>query len=109
MPHFMFNVRYTTDAIKTMVDKPQDREAAARKAIKAAGGKLTSFYFAFGRDDVVCIFEAPDDTTAAAISMMVGAGGGLSGGALTKLMTMKEAMAAMAAAKKARSGYSPPA
>jgi len=109
MPHFMFQSRYTTSSIKAMVDHPQDREAIARKTIEAVGGKLLSFHFAFGRDDVVLIFEAPDDVSAAAISLAAGAGGGLSGGALTKLMTIKEAMAAMTAAKKVSAAYTPPA
>jgi uncharacterized protein with GYD domain len=109
MPHFMFQGRYTTNSIKAMVDKPQDREAVAKKTVEAVGGKLISFHFAFGQDDVVMIFEAPDDVAAAAVSMAAGSGGGLAGGALTKLMTIKEAMSAMTTAKKAKAVYSPPA
>jgi hypothetical protein len=38
MPFYMFQGRYSIAAIKAMVDKPQDREAAARPLIQAVGG-----------------------------------------------------------------------
>ena len=108
MPHYMFQGRYTTAALKAMVDKPQDREAAARPLIEAVGGKLHGFYFCFGTEDVMAIIEAPDDTAMAACALAVGAGGALAGGATTKLMTAAEAMKAMEKAQSARASYKPP-
>lgn len=107
MPFYMFQGRYSTGALKAMVDEPQDREAAGRKLVEAAGGKLHQFYFSFGSDDVVAIFEMPDDTAAAACSLALGASGALSGGATTKLMTSAEAMKAMSGAKTAAKSYKP--
>ncbi|MFO1088655.1 MAG: GYD domain-containing protein [Hyphomicrobiales bacterium] len=109
MPHYMLQGRYSPSSIKAMIVNPQDREAAARKVVEAVGGKLLGFYFAFGEDDFVAIFEAPDDTAAAALSMTVGATGGFSGGRITKLLTPKESVAAMNAAKAAVGKYSAPA
>ena len=44
MAFYMFTGSYTTDAIKTMVDNPQDREAAGRAAIEdLAASCITSF------------------------------------------------------------------
>lgn len=105
MPYYMFQARYSTDAIKAMVDNPQDREAAARPLIEALGGKLHNLYFCFGREDVMAIIEAPDDEAMAACALVVAASGAFSGGATTKLMTAKEAMAAMGKAKSARAKY----
>ncbi len=107
MPFYMFQGRYTTGSIKELVDTPQDREAAARKMIEALGGKLHSFFFNFGSDDVVAIIEMPDDTTMAAGSMLVGGSGAMSGGSTTKLLTMSEAMDAMAKAGAAHGHYTP--
>jgi uncharacterized protein with GYD domain len=90
-----------------MVDKPQDREVAARPLIEALGGKLHHLFFCFGNEDIVALIEAPDDKAAAACAMTVGASGTMSAGATTKLMTSTEAMAAMAAAKKAAASYKP--
>lgn len=109
MPFYMFQGRYSTEAIKAMVNNPQDREAPGRALVESVGGKLHSLFFAFGSDDIVAIIEGPDDKTAAACSMALGASGAFSGGATTKLMTTSEAMEAMGIAKKAASGYKPPA
>ncbi len=107
MPHYMFQGSYTTDALKAMVDSPQDREKAAAALIEAAGGKLHSMFFCFGAEDVIAIMEMPDDESAAACALAVGASGALSGGATTKLMTSAEAMKAMARAKTASASYTP--
>lgn len=107
MPFYMFQGRYSTSALKAMVDNPQDREAAGTALIEAVGGKLHQFYFSFGTDDVIAIVEAPDDTAMVACSMALGASGAMSGGATTKLMTSAEAMAAMAAANSAAKSYKP--
>ena len=107
MPYYMFQGRYSTPAIKAMIDKPQDRETAASALVEAVGGKLHQFFFAFGTDDVVAIIEAPDDKAIAACSFALGASGALSGGATTKLMTSAEGMAAMEAAQTAAKSYKP--
>ncbi len=107
MPFYLLSARYTAAALKAMVDKPQDREAAARPLVEAVGGKLHNLFFCFGSDDVIALIEAPDDKAMAACALTVGASGAFSGGATTKLMTSKEAIAAMRAAKKAGKSYKP--
>jgi len=107
MPHYLFQARYSTDALKAMVNNPQDREAAARPLIEALGGKLHNLYFCFGTEDVMALIEAPNDEAMAACALAVGASGAFSGGATTKLMTSKEAMGAMAKAKSASASYTP--
>lgn len=108
MPMYMFQARYTAAALKSMVDNPQDREAAARPLVEAVGGNLHHLFFCFGAEDVVALIEAPDDTAMAACALAVGASGSFSGGATTKLMTAGEAMEAMTAANKASTIYKPP-
>ena len=108
MPFYLFQGRYTTESIKAMVQKPQDREKAARKLIENIGGKLHHLFFCFGRDDFVALIEAPDDEAMAAGAMAVGATGAFSRGATTKLMTAADAMKAMAKAQGATANYTPP-
>lgn len=107
MPYYLFKGRYSTAALKAMVDKPQDREAAARVLIEAVGGKLHHLFFAFGEDDVYALIEAPDDQAMAAGALAVGASGSMSGGATVKLMTAQEAMKAMSKAKTAAQKFKP--
>jgi uncharacterized protein with GYD domain len=105
MPHYLFQGRYSTQAIKAMVENPQDRETAARALVEAAGGKMHSFFFCFGQEDVMAILEFPDDGAMAACALVLGASGALAGGATTKLMTAGEAQAAMAAGKSLVGSY----
>jgi uncharacterized protein with GYD domain len=92
-----------------MVENPQDREAPGRALVESMGGKLHSFFFCFGSEDVVAIIEAPNDETAAGCSLALGASGVFSAGATTKLLTSSEAQEAMKLAGSGLKGYSPPA
>ena len=107
MPFYLFKGRYSTASLKSLVTNPEDREAEARKLIEGLGGKLHHLFFCFGEDDVIALIEAPDDETMAAGALTVGASGTMSGGATTKLMTSKEAMAAMKKAGQAAANYKP--
>ena len=105
MPLYMFQGRYSTNSIKSLIENPEDRAGPAGDLIASLGGKLHALYFCFGRDDVVAIIEAPDDTTMAACSMVVGASGTMSGATTTKLMTSAEAVTAMKQAGAAAGSY----
>lgn len=107
MSLYMFQASYTAQAIKALVNNPQNREEAARTVIEAVGGKLLHMYFCFGTADVVAIIEAPDDKSMAACSMAIGASGAFSAGSTTSLMTPAEAMEAMQAAQTAAAVYKP--
>ena len=106
MPLYLSRFSYTTDAMKALLDEPQDRSAAAREVAESLGGKLLGFWFAFGEFDGVFLMEAPDNASAAALAMAVGAGGALSELETTVLLDMDEAQGAMR--KAAAATYRPP-
>ena len=106
MPLYLGRFSYTTDAMKALVNEPQDRSAAARELADSLGGKLLGFWFAFGEFDGVFLMEAPDNASAAALAMAVGAGGALSEVETTVLLDMDEAQDAMR--KAAAATYRPP-
>lgn len=108
MPFYLYQLAYSSDAIKAMVNKPQDREAAARKLIEALGGKLHHLFFAFGEYDVVCLIEGPDDKFMMAGAAAVASAGTVSKSATTKLMTSADAMAALTKASEVTGAYQPP-
>ncbi len=108
MSYYMFQMTYAQSAIKAMIEKPTDREAAARKLIEAVGGKLHHLFFAFGKYDIVCLIEFPDDKASMACTAAIGASGAASSMMTTKLLTVSEAMAAMAMAAKVTDAYKPP-
>lgn len=49
------------------------RKKAIEKMLADMGGKVESFYYAFGEDDVYVIVELPDDISAVAIGLRVNA------------------------------------
>ena len=106
MPLYLGRFSYTTDAMKALVNEPQDRSAAARELADSLGGKLLGFWFAFGEFDGVFLMEAPDNASAAAVAMVVGASGALSDIETTVLLDMDEAQDAMR--KAAAATYRPP-
>jgi uncharacterized protein with GYD domain len=106
MPLYLGRFSYTTDAMKALLDEPQDRSAAAREVAESLGGKLLGFWYAFGEFDGVFLMEAPDNASAAALAMAVGAGGALSEVETTVLLDMDEAQDAMR--KAAAATYRPP-
>jgi uncharacterized protein with GYD domain len=108
VPFYLYQLAYSPEAVKAMVANPQDRKAAAEKLVESIGGKLHHLFFAFGKYDVVCLIEAPDDTAMAAGALAVAASGTTSSSATTKLMTAEEAMGAMRTAGTALGVYKPP-
>ncbi|HEV3226088.1 MAG TPA: GYD domain-containing protein [Acidimicrobiales bacterium] len=77
MPKYLLEVRYTLDGVRGVVAKGGSaRKSAAQAAAKSLGGKLDSFYFAFGRNDVYAVADMPDNESAAALALTVSAGGG---------------------------------
>jgi uncharacterized protein with GYD domain len=76
MPRYLVQASYTPEGFKGLQkDKGSGRKAAVAKAVEAAGGKLEAFYYAFGADDAVLIFDLPDNVTAAAVALAVAATG----------------------------------
>ena len=107
MPRYLISVSYTPEAWAALVKNPQNRRDAVRPIVEALGGKLESFYFAFGAEDVIVVVDLPDNVSAAALSIAVAAGGALRSQATTVLMTPEEAVEAMRKAQKV--AYRPPA
>ena len=74
MGKYLVIASYTPEGAEGIL---KDGGSARRKAVKtlaaSVGGKLESFYFAFGEADAYTIAELPDATTAAAVSLAVNA------------------------------------
>jgi uncharacterized protein with GYD domain len=104
MPKYLLEVNYTLDGIRGVVAKGGTaRKAAAQAAAKSLGGKVESFYFAFGKNDVYLVADLPDNNAAAALALTVTAGGGATARTVV-LLTPDEIDAAVQKTVK----YSPP-
>jgi uncharacterized protein with GYD domain len=91
MPKYLVQASYTADGLKGLSkDKASGRRAAVTKTVEGIGGKIESFYYAFGEDDSVAIMDFPDNATAAAFAVSVSAAG-LARVRTTPLLTVEEA------------------
>jgi uncharacterized protein with GYD domain len=100
MPIYISRGRFTTDAVKGMLAKAENREEAVANLFKSVGGRLIGWYLTFGHHDWLVIGEFPDDKAAASAVLAAAAGGSLSDVETTVAMTAKDAAATFEAAGK---------
>jgi uncharacterized protein with GYD domain len=104
MPKYLLQVNYTLDGVRGVLAKGGSaRKSAAQAAAKSVGGKIDSFYFAFGGTDVYAVADLPDNQAAAAFALAVTAGGGA---AVTTTVLITPDEIDGAAVKKVK--YTPP-
>jgi uncharacterized protein with GYD domain len=104
MPKFLLEGNYTLEGVKGLqAEGGSARLAVATKLVEGLGGKVESFYYAFGDTDVYFIVDLPDADSAAAMTLAVNAGGGLTARTVV-LMTAAE----LDAATSKKATYRPP-
>jgi uncharacterized protein with GYD domain len=76
MARYMFIARYASGGVKGVVTAGGSaRRAAIQKMAEELGGRLETFDFAFGEDDVYTTVELPDNKTAAAVALAINSTG----------------------------------
>jgi uncharacterized protein with GYD domain len=98
MATYITHGRYTREAIKGMIVKPEDRYDALSKHASRAGGRLVGYYLTFGEYDFMTIIEAPSETQMAAILLSAAGSGGITDLRTTVAFSAVEAKGAFAAA-----------
>jgi uncharacterized protein with GYD domain len=105
MPVFITQGRYTRDAVKGMIMRPEDRADAVGRLIGKAGGRLIGYYVTFGEYDFLAIAEAPSETQMAAAVLAAASSGGVTDLRTTIALTSVEAKGAFAAAADLAPGF----
>ena len=104
MPKYLFRANYTSEGAKGLVkDGGSKRRSVLQKSCESLGGRLESFYFAFGDTDAYVTVDLPDAASAAAMALTVAAGGA-AGVHTTVLLTPEE----LDAAARKSPMYTPP-
>ena len=98
MPIYITQGRYTREAVKGMIVKPEDRADAVARLLSKIGGRLLGYYVTFGEYDFLTIAEAPNDIQMAAAVLAASSGGGVTDLRTTVALTSVEAQSAFAAA-----------
>src|SRR3954466_4816172 len=105
MPKYLIEASYTLDGVKGVQSAGgSSRRDAVANVAESLGGRLESFYFAFGDHDVYTVLDLPDNESAAAVALAVNAAGGASVRTVV-LLTPEE----VDAAAKRSVDYRPPA
>jgi uncharacterized protein with GYD domain len=102
--------KYTDQAIRGMLDNPQDRAAAISKLQEAFGGKVEAVYFfpMGGEFDGEVIGQAPSDSAIEAVQVVARSTGALAKGVVVPIMTSDEFKILMGTAKQGAASYAPP-
>lgn len=76
MPKYLFEVQYNVEGVRGLKSHGGTaRVEASRALIEEVGGRLESFYFAFGSNDAYIVAELPDNVATAAVELIAGASG----------------------------------
>ena len=87
MAKYLFQGSYIGEGLKGLLKEGgTKRIEAAQQLFSSLGGKLESFYFAFGEDDLIIIFELPDNVSAATFSLFINSTGTAKGKVTVLLM-----------------------
>lgn len=77
MGKYLIKASYTLEGARGVAKEGGSaRRTSVEQMVKGLGGKLESFYFAFGDADVYIVADFADNITAAAVSLAVNAAGG---------------------------------
>jgi uncharacterized protein with GYD domain len=108
MPIYITQGRYTRDAVKGMVARPEDRADSVARLLSKAGGRLIGHYLTFGEYDFLTIAEAPSETQMAAALLAAVSAGGITDMRTTVALTSLEAKGVHAAASDLVSSFRTP-
>jgi len=76
MKKYLIRASYNANGTKGLIeDGGSKRKSEIQKMLEGMGGKLESFYYAFGEHDAYVIIELPDDISAAAVGLRVNSSG----------------------------------
>jgi uncharacterized protein with GYD domain len=78
MPKFMIVATYTAEGARGLrKEGGSARKATVQKLIEGIGGKVESFYYAYGDKDAYVVCDVPDAVSGLAVSLAVNASGGV--------------------------------
>lgn len=78
MPKYLIQASYVGEGLKGLIrEGGTSRRETVTKVIEGMGGKMETFYYAFGDFDVIGIADMPDNVSIVAFSLAVNASGGI--------------------------------
>ncbi len=109
MARYIVTGSYTAAAMKGLMTKPSDREAATSALVAAAGGKLLAYYVTTGEQDFLMVTETANLNDMLAALIVAGASGAVSGLKTVQAFSSAEFTAAQKRAGEIAQKYVSPA
>jgi uncharacterized protein with GYD domain len=79
MPKYLFKASYAAEGVRGIAKEGgTGRRDTIAKLAENSGGRMESFYFAFGQDDAFVTCDLPNNATAAAVALAVNSSGAVS-------------------------------
>jgi uncharacterized protein with GYD domain len=95
MSKYLIQANYVGEGLKGLLKEGgSSRRAAVEKLFGSVGGRVESFYYAFGDTDLFIVGDVPDNVSVAALSLIVNAAGAATA-KVTVLLTAEEIDAAV--------------
>ena len=107
MARYIITGNYTAAAMKGMLARPSDREAALRALAEAAGGELHAFYVTTGENDFMMVIEGSDEAGFLASLIVSGASGTVTNLKTARAFTNDEFLAAQRKAGELALNFKP--
>jgi len=108
MSLYLVRGKMSVDAIKSLIAKPEDRTAAVRSALEAAGAKLHQLWYSGVSGEVIAVYEAANPTPIWSYGLMVVGSGVIDSGTFEELMTPAQFVESMKGAGSLVAKYRPP-
>jgi len=109
MSIYMFMMKYTPDAAKSIVEGDTDREEVAKTVCEAAGGRLLGFYGLIGQEHhVALIADMPSVSEYIGTVLTATMGGAIESFKTIPMYSNEEMHKARATYKKIKGTYAPP-
>ena len=76
MPKYLFEAKYTAEGAQGLArEGGTARRDAVTKLVESLGGKVETWYYAFGDADIYAIADLPDSAAAVALTLAVNQSG----------------------------------
>lgn len=109
MALYMFMMRYTPEAVKSIVEGDTDRQEVARTVCEAAGGEMIGFYGLIGQEyHVALIADMPSVSEYVGTVLVATMGGAIESFKTVPMYSNEEMHKARDTYKKVKGSYAPP-
>lgn len=105
MPTFIAQGRFTGEAVRGMLQTPEDRTGPVARLFESLGAKLVGWYMTSGEYDWLLIVEAPSHDVVVSAAVAATAGGGVRDIKTFAAWTGRDSMAVFQKAQSAAPGF----